>query len=65
VDPSNYNLVVLSHEKYTPQVLAQLAFIIQVIIRGNNIHRSIMDEGTLTSIISMSCWKEIDSPQLS
>lgn len=43
VDPLDSNLVVLSHENYTPWLKAQLDFIIQVIIHGKNIHPSIMD----------------------
>lgn len=37
---------------------------IQVFIHGKNIHCSIVDEGALTSIMSVSCWKAIGSPQL-
>lgn len=65
VDPSDSNLVPFSHENYTPQFPSQLAFIIKVIVCGKNIHRSIMDEGASTCIMSMSFWKAIVSPQLS
>lgn len=54
MDPSDSNLVFFSHENYTPYLLAQLVFIIQVIIHGKNIHRSIVDEGASTCIMSMS-----------
>jgi len=65
VDPSYSNLVAFSHEKYyTPWLPTQLAFIIEVVIHGKNIHHSIVDEGYLTCIMSMSCWKAIGSPQL-
>jgi len=37
----------------------------EVIFYGNNIHLSIVDEGDLTCIMSLSCWKAIGSPQLS
>jgi hypothetical protein len=65
VDPSDSNLVVFSHENYTPRLPAQLAFMIQVIVHGKNIHHSIVDEGASTCIMSLSCWKVIGSPQLS
>lgn len=38
---------------------------IEVIVHGKHNHRSIMDEGTSTCIMSMSCWKAIGSPNLS
>lgn len=65
VDPSDSHLFFFSHENYTLQLPAQLAFIILVIVHGNNIHHSIMDEGASTCIMPMSCQKAIGSPQLS
>ena len=64
MDPSDSNLVVFSHEKYSPWLPSQLDFMIQVTIHGKKIHRSIVDEGALTYIMSMSCWNVIGSPQL-
>lgn len=55
VDPLDSNLVVFSHEKYIPRLPYQLDSIIQVIVRGKNIHHYIMDEGASTCIMSMSC----------
>lgn len=54
VDPSNSNLIVFSHENYTPLPLTQLAFIIWFVIHGKKIHCSIVDEGASTCIMSMS-----------
>lgn len=36
----------------------------QVIIKGKNIHRTVIDEGASTCIMSLSCWKGITSPPL-
>lgn len=44
--------------------MAQLAFMIQVVIHVNNIHYSIVDEGYSTCIMFLSCWKDIGCPQL-
>lgn len=35
---------------------------IQVIIKGKTIHRIVVDEGSSTCIMSLSCWKAIGSP---
>ena len=42
-----------------------LVVLILGFFRGNNIHDSIVDEGASTCIMSLSCYKAIDSPQLS
>lgn len=42
----------------------QTAFLIQVTINENMIHRTIIDEGDSTYIMSLSCWKEVSSPTL-
>jgi len=55
VDQSDSNLVVFSHESYTPWLPSQLGFIIEVVVHGKNIHHSIVDKGALTCIMSMSC----------
>lgn len=39
----------------------QLVFLIQVIIKGKTIHRIVIDEVASTCIMSISCWKYIDS----
>ena len=65
VDPRDSNLVSFSHEGYDPQLPAQLAFLIQVKALNKTVHRTIIDEGASTCIMSMSCWKTLGSPTLS
>lgn len=54
IDPSNSNTLVFNHENHTPQITTQLSFMILVVVHGKNIHRSIVDEGLSTFIMSMS-----------
>jgi len=65
VDPKDSNLVSFSHEGYDPQLPAQLAFLIQVKALNKTVHRTIIDEGASTCIMSMSCSKNLGSPTLS
>ena len=48
-----------------PQLPAQLAFLIQVKALNKTVHRTIIDEGASTCLMSMSCWKNLGSPPLS
>lgn len=43
----------------------QISFLIQVIINSNNIHRTIINQGPSTCIMSVTCWKAIGSLTLS
>ena len=65
IDPTDSNLVVFNHAVYTPKLPAQLAFLIQVNYLNHLIHRTIVDEGASTCIMSMNCWKTLGSPPLS
>ena len=65
IDLIDSNLVVFNHEGYTPQLPAQLAFLIQVNALNKLVHRTIIDGGTSTCIMSMSCWKTLGSQPLS
>jgi len=65
VVPMDSNLVSFNHKGYDPQLPAQLAFLIQVKALNKTVHRTIIDEGASTCIMSMSCWKNLGSPPLS
>jgi hypothetical protein len=65
VDPKDSNLVSFDHKGYDPQLPAQLAFLVQVKALNKTVHRTIIDEGASTCIMSMSCWKTLGSPTLS
>ena len=58
--------MVFNHVGYSPQLSAQLNFLIQVkYLIDKNVHRTIIDEGESTCIMSMSFWKTLGSPPLS
>jgi hypothetical protein len=40
-----------------------LAFQIQILVGGKNIHRTILDEGASTCVMSLSCWRALGSPK--
>jgi len=65
INPTDSNIVSFNHKGYDPQLPAQLAFLIQVKALNKTIHRTIIDEGASTCIMSMSCWKNLGSPPLS
>ena len=65
IDPKDSNLVFFNHKGYDPQLPTQLAFFIQVKALNKIVHRTIIDEGACTCIMSMSCWKALGSQPLS
>ena len=65
IGPMDSNLVAFDHKGYDPQLPAQLAFLIQVKALNKTVHRTIIDEGASTCLMSMSCWKDLGSPPLS
>lgn len=65
IDPANSDLISFDLKGFTPRLPHQVAFVIQVIINGKTIHRTVIDEGASTCIMSVACWKAIGSPTLS
>ena len=63
-DPSDMNLIHFNLENLNHILPHQLDF--QVISRvvGQKVFGTILDEGASTSILSLSCWKSIGSPEL-
>ena len=51
-------------ENHVPHLAPQHSFLIQVVVIGNTIHRTVIDEGASTCIMSISCWKSLDSSPL-
>jgi hypothetical protein len=64
IDPMDMNLIIFYLEDHIPRLPPQLAFQIQVIVFDKNICRTIIDEGALTCVMSLTCWKAIGSPPL-
>lgn len=64
IDPTDLNLITFDLKNHVPHLPHQLSFLLQVIIKGKTIHRTVIDEGVSTCIMSLSCWKAIGSPPL-
>jgi hypothetical protein len=64
IDPTDTNLIIFDLEDHIPRLPPQLAFQIQVIVSDKNICRTVIDEGASTCVMSITCWKAIDSPPL-
>jgi hypothetical protein len=64
IDPTNTNLIIFELEDHIPRLPPQLSFQIQVIVENKNICRIVIDEGSLTCAMSVTCWKSIGSPTL-
>jgi hypothetical protein len=64
IDPTYTNLIIFDLEDHVPRLPLQLLFHIQVIVENKNIYRTVIDEGALTCIMSVTCWKAIGSPTL-
>jgi len=65
IDPADSDLITFDLERHTQRLPPQIAFLIQVIIDKKTIHRTVIDEGASTCIMSVACWKAIGSPTLS
>lgn len=65
IDPADSDLITFDLESYIPRLLHPITFLIQVIINSKTIHRTIIDEGASTYIMSVAYWKAIGSLTLS
>ena len=65
IDPTDSNLVVFNHASYMPQLPVQLAFLIQVNALNKLVHRTIINEGASTFIMSMNRQKTLGTSPLS
>jgi len=64
IDPADSSLITFDLESHIPCLPHQIAFLIQVIIKGKTIRRTIIYEGASTCIMFVLCWKAINSPPL-
>jgi hypothetical protein len=61
IDPTDTNLIIFELEDHIPRLPPQLAFKIQVVVANKNICRTIIDKDSLMCIMSVACWKSINS----
>jgi hypothetical protein len=64
IDPTDTNLIIFDLKDHIPRIPHQLTFQIQVIVKHKNIFRTVFDEGALTCVMSITCWKTIGFPSL-
>jgi len=64
IEPKNSNHLVFNLKYFKTRLSHQLAFKIHTTICGKNIHRTVLDEEAFTSIMSLSCWRAIGSPEV-
>jgi hypothetical protein len=64
IEPTYTNLIIFDLEDHVPRLPPQLTFHIQVVVENKNICRTVIDEGASTCVMSVTCWKDIESPTL-
>jgi len=65
IDPEDSMLAIFNMDKCKPPLSHQLTFQVHITSKGNDIHRTIIDEGASTYVMSASCWLALGSPTLS
>jgi hypothetical protein len=64
MDPEESNLITFNLDYFKERVSHHLAFQIQVFISEHTIHRTVLDEGASTCVMSFPCWRALGSPSL-
>jgi hypothetical protein len=64
VDPESSNHIMFNLDNYTSRLSHQPAFQVDVVVHNKKIHRTILDEGASTCVMSLACWKILKSPTL-
>ena len=64
MDPENSNIITFKLDDFKTRLSHQLAFQNATKIVGNIVRRTILDEGTSTPVMSLSCWRTIGSPEI-
>jgi hypothetical protein len=64
IDPESSNNITFNLDNYKSRLSHQLAFQIDVVVHNQHIHRTILDEGASTCVMSLAYWKGLKSPGL-
>jgi hypothetical protein len=64
IDPYLSNHIMFNLDNYMSRISHQLAFQVDVVVHNQQIHRTILDEGASTCVMSLACWKSLKSPTL-
>ena len=60
----NTNLIHFNVENYKPRLPHKLAFQIITKVVGKKVFRTVLDERASTSVLSLTCWKVLGSPDI-
>jgi hypothetical protein len=63
-DLESSNYIMFNMDDHQPRLSHQLAFQIDVVVHNQQIHRTILDEGASTCVMSLAYWKGLKSPTL-
>jgi hypothetical protein len=63
-DLESSNNIMFNLDNFTSRLSHQLAFQVNVVVHNQQIHRTILDEGASTCVMSLACWKSLKSPTL-
>jgi hypothetical protein len=61
VDHESSNTIMFNLDDYKSRFSHQLLFQIEVVFHNQHIHRTILDEGELTCVMSLNYWKGLKS----
>jgi hypothetical protein len=64
VDPELSNHIMCNLDNYASRLSHQLSFQVDVVVHNQQIHRTILDEGVSTCVMSLACWKGLKLPAL-
>jgi hypothetical protein len=64
MDPKTSSMLMFNMEYFKSRLSHHLAFKIHTIIHGKNIHRTVLDKGDSSYVMSLSDWRAIGSPEL-
>jgi hypothetical protein len=64
VDPESSNHIMFNLDNYASRLSHHISFQVDVVVHNQQIHRTILDEGASTCVMSLSCWKVLKSSTL-
>ena len=64
LDLENSRIITFNLDNFKPRLSHQLAFQIATKVIGKKVHCTLLDVGASTLVVSMSCWRAIDSPEV-
>jgi len=63
-DPESSNSIIINLDNFTSHLSHQLSFQVEFVVHNQQIHRTILDEGASTCVMSLAYWKILKSPTL-